>query len=136
MCSPRRGAPRWIAKALSDGRAKGPGARTRWPVPLTEVVDRNGSRVYGGDRKWVEITTGSATAFPAPAAISCTPLPFEDHAFLGGADGKIYCVHRNGDMLWSLPTESIPVDLLRTEDGDILVLLRRGQLLLLEGKLQ
>ncbi len=120
---------------LADGTHQSFGERSRWPVPLTEVVDRNGRRVYGGDRKWVEITTGSATAYSAPAAISCTPLPIGDLAFLGSSDGQVYCVERNGDVLWSLPTNSVPVDLLRTENGDVLVLLRSGQLLLIEGKL-
>ena len=118
---------------LSNGTRQSIEGNVHWPSPLTEVVRRDGVGVYGGDQKWVEIRDGSATAFPAPTAIACTPLPIDEVAYLGGADGQIYCVNRRGDVLWSLETESVPVDLLRTSEGTILALLRSGQLLLVEG---
>ncbi len=118
---------------LASGVRDGLLGREQWPAPTTPVTWRQGRLVYGGAREWVEIREDRAFSHPAPCRLSCPPLPLSGGTFVGDADGAIHALDRGGRTLWSIRTETPPVDLRPCSDGGVLAILRSGQLLLLEG---
>ncbi len=139
-----RAYPSEISAVLSDGSLllrngtrQAPEGVEQWPAPATDVVERDGTLFYGTtDRRWVEFDGSKWTAFPAPTILSCPPLTTGEETFFGGRDGRLYCVSPTGDPQWSIQVSAPVVGLASTADGDVLVLLVTGQLLLFEGRVR
>jgi len=123
------------ALLLADGTRCAFEGNEELPPPGTEVVERGGRVVYGStDGRWVEFDGTRWNAVAAPSPLACAPLRHREAVFLGGVDGRVHCVDAAGGVHWTIELAAPAADLVPTSGGDVLALLRNGQIVLIEGK--
>lgn len=118
----------------ATGAVRVPAEEAALPAPGTRI-DRteNGFRYGAKNRKWVIADGDRITTGNLPVRPTCPPYPLRGQIFIGGTDGRFYCLDPQGGVMWSIPVNGRVWEVVPTQGDSLMVVLESGKALLVDG---